>query len=355
MTARLSHPIESLINDVPPETVFATVDVAIVGSGYGGSIAAACLAGRGRRVVILERGREYALGDFPVDLGQVPGHVRFHRADADEAIGYPDALFDFRVGKTMDVLVGSGLGGTSLINANVAAQPTHDDFRDPAWPHQIRTDPRVLDPWFGAAMELLGVRPKNAPETPKHRALSVLGAGLPAGPEPASPSAGCEPASLAVTFARPDQRNTVTGQPPCTRCGNCVTGCNVGAKNTLMMNALPRAKARGAELFTGASVLSVMPSGDERHPWIIRLRRTASEKTPLHDEVFHLKARDVILAAGTLGSTEILKRSGDRDGLRFSGELGKNFSGNGDVIAFGFAQKQPVHAIGEPDQHGGPY
>src|SRR5262249_62021155 len=69
MTARLSQPIESLIDNAHPETVFAEVDVAIVGSGYGGSIAAARLAGPHRRVVILERGREYAPGDFPVDLG----------------------------------------------------------------------------------------------------------------------------------------------------------------------------------------------------------------------------------------------------------------------------------------------
>src|SRR5439155_9039879 len=60
MAARLSNPIESLINDAPPETNFAQVDVAIVGSGYGGSIAATRLAGPDRRVVILERGREYA-------------------------------------------------------------------------------------------------------------------------------------------------------------------------------------------------------------------------------------------------------------------------------------------------------
>src|SRR5439155_21706437 len=59
--------------------------------------------------------------------------------------------------------------------------------------------------------------------------------------------------------------------------------------------------------------------------------------------------------AGTLGSTEILKRSEDLHGLKFSGELGQKFSGNGDAIAFGFAQKHPVHAIGEPVQQGGPY
>src|SRR5207249_1396743 len=144
-------------------------------------------------------------------------------------------------------------------------------------------------------------------------------------------------------------------QSACTMCGNCVTGCNVGSKTTLMMTALPLAESRGAKLFTGATVLSVMPSGNPGYRWIIRLRRTASEKTALRDEVFHLAAREVILAAGTLGSTEILKRSEALHGLKFSGELGQKFSGNGDAIAFGFAQKHPVHAIGEPVQQGGPY
>ena len=121
-----------------------------------------------------------------------------------------------------------------------------------------------------------------------------------------------------------------------------MTGCNVGAKNTLMMTALPQARSRGAQLFTGATVLSVMPRDDNnRYRWILRLRRTASDKTPLQDEVFYLAARDVILAAGTLGSTEILMRSRDLHGLKVSGLLGKRFSGNGDAIAFGFAQRHP--------------
>jgi cholesterol oxidase len=356
MVDRLSNPIESLIKDKPPEEIFDTVDVAIVGSGYGGSIAAACLAGRGRRVVILERGREYALGDFPVDLGHVPRHVRFQRADSDDPVGYPDALFDLRVGDDMDVLVGNGLGGTSLINANVAVQPDEDDFRDAAWPHAIRGNPSTLDCWFAKASKLLGVVPSHTTTTdetriPKYQALSMLAEAVHKQCDPTQFQFG--PAPVTVTFKEPGA-NGGTLQLPCTKCGNCVTGCNVGAKNTLMTNALPRAHAQGAELFTGATVLSVMPTHDKDVPWILRLRRTVSEKTPLQDEVFHLAARHVILAAGTLGSTEILMRSRDLHGLKVSGLLGKRFSGNGDAIAFGFAQSRPVHAIGEPVQQPAP-
>src|SRR5262249_32129335 len=200
------------------------------------------------------------------------GHVRFHRADADDAIGYPDALFDIRVGKTMDVLVGSGLGGTSLINANVAARPDSADFRDPAWPYEIRSNPSELDEAFAKASDLLGVHAGRQPETDKYRALSTLARAL----RKQCEATRCDPAPLTVTFAASGENAAGMTQPPCTMCGNCVTGCNVGSKNTLMMNALPLAKGRGARLFTGATVLSDMPSGGGEYPWIIRLRRTAS-------------------------------------------------------------------------------
>jgi cholesterol oxidase len=344
MSARLSDPIESLIGDHRPGTIFAAVDVAIVGSGYGGALAGVSLARPGRRVAILERGSEYAPGDFPVDLGQVPGHVRFQRADGDEPVGYPDALFDLRIGSTMDVLVGNGLGGTSLINANVAVEPDRDEFGRRPWPRELRDNRGELDRCFAEASKLLGVSQTDMSHTAKYGALVRLARDL---------DARCESAPLTVTVAQPGIQ---TAQPPCTMCGNCVTGCNVGAKKTLMMDALPRAKAQGAELYTGVTVLSVMPTRNcpESHPyrWTLRLRRTASEKTPLADEVFHLAARDVILAAGTLGSTEILMRSRDLHGLKVSDRLGRGFSGNGDAIAFGFGQRHPVHAIGEAVQQG---
>ena len=341
MAARLSDPIEALIDDQPPgDRPVAWVDVAIVGSGYGASVAAACLAGTDRKVVVLERGREYAPGEFPVGLGEVPGHVRFHRADGDEPIGYPDALFDIRIGKDMDVLVGSGLGGTSLINANVAVQPDDDDFRNPAWPQPIRSNPATLHDGFEKARTLLRVHTPAVDKIRKFKALSTLAGAL---------GADCEAAPVTVNFDGPGAN---PAQPACTRCGNCVTGCNVGAKNTLAMTALPEAKARGARLYTGAVVLSLMWDKDAPYPWIIRFRRTASEKTPLQDEVYRLAARDVILAAGTLGSTEILMRSRELHGLAVSSLLGKRFSGNGDALAFGFAGERRVHAVGERVQRG---
>jgi cholesterol oxidase len=343
---RLSRPIECLIRDTSPERDWQAeaidrVDVVIVGSGYGGSIAAVRLAGRDRRVLVLERGREYGLGDFPVGLGEVPRHVRFHRAVDDQAIGYADALFDLRIGDDMDVLVGSGVGGTSLINANVAARPDDAEFLHVSWPRKLRDDEDGRETALRGVSDLLGV--SLPPPTQKFGALKTLATSL---------RISCEPAPLTVTFGPVPAPNSVgIGQAPCTMCGNCVTGCNVGAKNTLMMNALPLAVSRGAEIYTGVTVLSVRPDRqDARYPWRVRLRTTASEKSPLHDEVYHLAARDVILAAGTLGSAEILMRSRRAHGLAVSELLGTRFSGNGDALVFGFAQRRPVHAIGTPDQ-----
>src|SRR5687767_8535686 len=133
----LSKPVEALIEEHGEGTPYC--DVLVVGSGYGGSVAAMRLAGPGRTVILFERGREYALGDFPEDLGELPGHVRFQRPEDDAPVGNSDALFDFRLGERMSALVGNGLGGGSLINANVAIEPDDQALNRPEWPKELRT------------------------------------------------------------------------------------------------------------------------------------------------------------------------------------------------------------------------
>src|SRR5206468_2127363 len=100
----------------------------------------------------------------------------------------------------------------------------------------------------------------------------------------------CYRAPLTVTFAASGENAAGIAQPACTRCGNCVTGCNVGSKNTLMMNALPLAKARGANLFTGATVLSLMP-------WASR-RRTARTRSDRRSPESCARAFEIRMASG---------------------------------------------------------
>ena len=336
----LSEPVESLLEAMAAKQDYASCDVLVVGSGYGGSIAAMRLADPSRRVILFERGREYALGDFPENLGELPGHVRFMRTSDKHPLGYASALFDIRVGEKVAALVGNGLGGGSLINANVALEPALETLQHTDWPKGVRdsafdllcTMQYVGERWLGV------VKDKETPSklTALNRLAKAMG-------EPA----GCRTAPLTVSFEGGHNKIGVQ-QSPCVRCGNCVTGCNVGAKTTLAMNLLPLAKARGAEIYTGATVISVEPkSGDPwgNAGWTVRYRRTATEKSPLRKEVYELHARVVILAAGTLGSTEILLRSQARKKIQCSLQLGKRFSTNADTLALGYGQRSRVAAV----------
>src|SRR5262245_6637967 len=179
MAFQFSRPIEELIEKPTKGDVLAEVDVLIVGSGYGGAVCAMRLCGRmdrgGRdlRVMVLERGKEYHVGEFPNSLGELPGYVRFQRPSDPHPIGYPDALFDLRLGDEVDVLVGSGLGGTSLINANVAARPLLEVFQNGPWPSGF--DFGALDEGYKKVEELLGAKSGEAGGSrAKYRAFSKL-------------------------------------------------------------------------------------------------------------------------------------------------------------------------------------
>ncbi len=327
MASALSAPVESLIDSGE-----LTCDVLVVGSGYGGAVAAMRLAGEGRRVYLFERGKEYALGDFPEHLGELPGHIRFHRGAEPDPIGDAAALFDLRLGAKVSALVGNGLGGGSLINASVALEPEPYIFEREEWPEALRRDARELRESMAAIRDLLMVQ-EDPEQTPKRVAFARLVGAL---------GGVCKPAPISVAF-RPGPNRVGVEQNACVRCGNCVTGCNRGAKGTLAMNVLPLAKARGARLYTGATVDSVQPG--PHGTWIARFRRTASAKGPLRNEYYEITARDVILAAGTFGSTEILQRSERAKFITPSKALGSRFSTNGDLLAFGYAQRSPVNAV----------
>jgi cholesterol oxidase len=128
-------------------------------------------------------------------------------------------------------------------------------------------------------------------------------------------------------------------QPACTRCGDCCGGCNVGAKNTVALTYLPDAVRHGAEIFTHAAVHHVVKLPDGR--WRIAIEPQAGDA-----ETHTVTADMLVLAAGTLGSTEILLRSREEHGLALSDRLGQGFSANGDIIAFGYGARMPVNAIG---------
>ncbi|MGE3066439.1 MAG: GMC oxidoreductase [Hyphomicrobiaceae bacterium] len=309
---RLARPLEELGSDY---------DAVVIGSGYGGGVAASRLARAGKRVCVLERGREVQTGEFPTRLPDIRREMQVTSRRI--RTGSETGLYDIRLGSDMHVLVGCGLGGGSLINAGVALRPDPRVFADAAWPDDMRSDD-ALDEGYRRAQDWL--RPARAPAasaTTKFQAFAKAGAAV--GKEPVVPP-------LNVAF-----EDTVSSagiaQPACTGCGDCCGGCNVGAKTTVALTYLPDAAHHGAHLFTHARVSSLTRARDGR--WQVHI---AGRTAPL-------TASLVILAAGTLGSTEILLRSGER-GLALSDKLGSRFSANGDIIAFGYGAKIPVNAIG---------
>ena len=141
-------------------------------------------------------------------------------------------------------------------------------------------------------------------------------------------------------------------QAACTLCGDCVTGCNYGAKNTTLMNYLPDAANHGAQLFTGAKVRWVERAG-ELWKVIVEDPNDGAPAAGRQGLVREILAETVILAAGTLGSTEILLRSREK-GLTTSRTLGDGFSGNGDTLGFAYncaveddnPERSPIYGIG---------
>lgn len=337
----LSQGVEVLIESLSRYDNAAQFDVVIVGSGYGGAVAAARFAalqdaeGRPLRVCVLERGREYVPGTFPNRFADLPGDVRLTRPDESGAKGQRDGLFDFRIGEDVSALVGNGLGGGSLINAGVAERPHDDVFEDAAWPSALRADREGLRRGYEQAERMLGARPASTDGIDKYEALRGFASTL-----------GLEARPVRVAATANDRRNWLgVEQHACIACGGCVTGCNFWAKNTLPMNYLAYAQRAGARLFTGATVHRVTRSGSD---WTVHFRPTVAPHPRKGDDACSLTARHVVLAAGTYGSTEILLRSREA-GLQLSERLGERFSTNGDMINVHYGYPGPVNAAPRED------
>ncbi|WP_280155518.1 GMC oxidoreductase [Piscinibacter sp. XHJ-5] len=307
---RLSRPLDEMK---------AHYTVVVVGSGYGAGVAASRLARAGQSVCVLERGREIRPGEYPADLSGAQAEMQVDTARG--RLGNPVGLFNLHLNDDMLAMVGCGLGGTSLINANVALQIDKRMFRQQHWPAEFRNDPDLLDGFCEQAMRMLDARayPADFPPLNKLEALqqSAVAMKQPFYRPP-----------IAVNFE--DQVNAFgVGQKKCTLCGDCTSGCNHAAKNTTLMNYLPDACNHGAEIYTRARVTHV-ERDDER--WRVHIEHDGSDGSAAASVV---GADIVVLGAGSLGSTEILLRSKAR-GLPLSDRLGQRFSGNGDVLAFSY-------------------
>ena len=319
-------------------------------------------------------------GEFPNDWSLLPGHVRWNRADAADLRGERTGLFEIHTSRDALVITGNALGGGSQINASVAMRADTRLFREPHWPREFRDSEQSLDGSYSMAERMLEVTPYPGDGTPKFDALKAL-SGLVAEAvkfadwtATAPPATAFHAAPLAVTFASGVNLAGVE-QKACLRCGDCVTGCNFGAKNTLTMNYLPDAWRHGAEMFSEVEVLAVLPRAGGSGARVY-LRDARDDAEVVIDPLREQPARDpqprgiadcecieadfVVIAAGALGSTEILLRSRAFSAAFFSGEsaldgvrrlrlserLGAGFSGNGDGLGFGVEHRARINGVG---------
>lgn len=320
-------------------------DAIVIGSGYGGGIAASRLA-RMRRsdgskldICLLERGREIQTGEYPDTL--LEAGKEFQINVHDKHIGDWTGLFNLYANKDMNVMVGCGLGGTSLINANVSLKADDRVFDDPRWPEEIRQDKDRLTACYDRALKMLGANPfpdgqNGIPVLPKVEAQknSAKSVNRPLSFPP-----------INVTFK--DRINEAgVHQPACVHCGDCVSGCNYGSKNTTLMNYLPDAWNNGVEIFTQIAVRWLERDGDD---WLVHCQVMEVGREAFGAPDLVVRCKQVFLGAGTLGTTEILLRSKER-GLALSNQLGEHFTSNGDVLGYGFNNDVPINAIGFGNQ-----
>jgi cholesterol oxidase len=314
----------------PPEQLKGSYPIVVIGSGYGGSILSCRLAMAGHKVCLIERGAEWEPGTFPDSFLGIQEHTNSPH--------HPLGLYEYLRYSDIDVIKGCGLGGTSLINASVAFLPDADYFgrSTSRWPKAIQDEwsEGTLPGYYQKAEQALGSQPHpHGFELAKVKAMKIRA--------DQRPGADFGLVNINVTFNDGPNQFGVQ-QAKCTDCGDCMTGCNVRAKNTLYMNYLPAAKQSGAEIYTRIKV-EFIEKAKSGAGYVVHYRRVHDDRED--PDLQQLEAQVVIVSAGSLGSTEILLRS-QMEGLSLSPVLGTRFSGNGNFFGAAYNSEHITDVIG---------
>ncbi|CAN8095234.1 unnamed protein product [Discula destructiva] len=337
----------------PVELLRGSYDCVVIGSGYGGAVAASRMARAGETACVLEMGKEKWPGEYPSDSksalqelhwsGTVAPSNFFDSLDVNG--GDPTGMYHLIFGKGQHAVVGNGLGGTSLINANVFLEANHDTLRMNAWPQEIRKKPECLDKYYKMARDVLDPQqyPADWPRLPK---LDLL-------------QRQAEAIGMAEKFRRVEQTTRFhNGQNSCgvemessTLTGQDATGINDSSKMTTLATYLADAYHWGAEMFCECEVRYIekcKKRGGYNVFFAWHGRNRGHFKANLRGDLMWVHAKKaVFLGAGAIGTTEILLRS-KQLGLKMSDSVGQNMSGNGDMLAFGYNTNETVNGVGRP-------
>lgn len=292
-------------------------DFIIIGSGFGGSVSALRLSEKGYSVAVLEMGRRWNLTDFPKSTWDVRNY--FWRP----SLGLYGIL-QMTLVKDAFFLHGAGVGGGSLVYANTLLVPPAEAFNDPRWVGgDWRSD---LAPHYETAKRMLGaVTSPVIVET--DRVLKQVAEDLGRGDT-------FHHATVGVYFGEPGKTAPdpfFNGEGPertgCTLCGGCMVGCRVGAKNTLDRNYLYLAEKKGAKIVPEARVVDVeaLDGGG--------FEITIEKSIGLFHPRFQLRARQVVVSAGSYGTVDLLMRCKERGSLKkLSNQLGNYVRTNSEAL-----------------------
>ena len=267
-----------------------TYDFIIIGSGFGGSVSAHRLTQKGYRVLVLEKGKRFAKGDFPKD-----------NRDLKNWMWKPSAglhgIFQMSFFDHVTVMHGVGVGGGSLTYANTLPTPQDAFFRSASWSH-LADWKAELAPHYATAKRMLGATPYPNVTYPDKVMLEIA--------KDLGREAHYGPTEVAVFFGEPGKKVEdpyFDGDGParvgCTECGACMTGCRVGAKNTLDQNYLYLAEKHGAEVRPEREVTAVRPRPGGRY-------RVETKPSITKGPAESFEAANVIFSGGVMGTIPLL-------------------------------------------------
>ena len=289
-----------------------TTDVLVVGTGFGGAIPAYNLAARGARVVMLERGPELATGDFEHNL----------------RLGTYTRAVDLITGDGIQVVAGNCVGGSSVVYFAASLRAPGFVFSRRGslghrlWPRSITRS--VLDPWYDRVEETLPVSQQDWDDVPYPGGLWAA----------ACDNAGhtCNPVPLAVDL------------PRCTNCNWMLSGCRFGAKRSMLLNYLPAARAHGAHVRPLHEVQAIGPATTPGYRYRVDYSTLDAGDYRVPTGGGSIEARIVVLAAGTMGTPVILKRSAPGLG-GVPDAVGRYFSPNGDRVSMALMDESRIASV----------
>ncbi len=318
-------------------------DYIVIGSGFGGSVSAMRLAGKGYDVLVLERGKRFRDEDFPKSNWNI---FKYLWLPALRCFGIQRiSLFN-----GLMALHGSGVGGGSLVYANVLMEPSDVMFENPAW-SKLADWKTVLRPHYDTAKRMLGVN-RNPKLWEADRILSGVSAEM-------GRADTFQATDVAIFFGEPGREGETVPDPyfgghgpartGCIQCGGCMVGCRHNAKNTMVKNYLYFAEKWGTDILPESDVRDIRPL-PEGQPDNARYEVAYRSSTAwLFKQEKTIRARNVVVSAGTIGTNRLLFRCRDetRSLPNISNRLGEMVRTNSETLLGATARDNEIdHSSG---------